>query len=196
MNYKQSIRALFEAVINVEVERIEETRRERKDLMRGLIQKRMAQDPRIKGDLAQMGKDPHMDSVKHARNIGVQAGRKLKVAPPGSKGGDVQRDDKGDIKRVSGRPLMSPQARITSIARQHRGKPDVLGKAKADRKARYEKAGAMAAERKRKEREKQPGYISPEKEKENFRRAAKNPRGSDDGSDAARDFEATYGERP
>lgn len=185
MNYKESIRALFEAVINVEVKRIEETRRERKDLMRNLIQKRMAQDPRM--DI----------NTEHPRNVAVRAGRKG-LTPPGQKGGDVQRDEAGNIKKnVYGTaPMLTQAGQITRTSRQIRGKPDLLGKAKAATRARREKANILAGERKRKEREGKPGYISPEQEKENFRRAARNPRGSDDGFDAARDFRATYGEEP
>jgi len=39
MNYRESIRALFEAVISIEIERVEETKRANKAKMRGILDK-------------------------------------------------------------------------------------------------------------------------------------------------------------
>lgn len=166
---------LKEAVIAAVIDSLTETSRGKKNLMRALM-------------LKKMGEDPRMDvKTQHPRNVAVRAGNK-KLAPPGQKGGDVQRDEKGNIKRGMVGPLLTKAGQMTRTSRQHRGIPPkdkktgnikrggfALEKALADRSARREKAGILASVR----RMNAPGYVPPLSDEEIIKRMKKSGRHMD-----------------
>jgi len=109
MNYKESIRALFEAVVNVEIERLEETKRANKDKMAGAL--------RSRADYIERGDE--FDAANNLRNIAT--GREA-----GPKGG-------------TGKDSPEAKAKRDSRERLQKGQSSPMDKVAKEREIRYSK---------------------------------------------------------